>query len=210
MMRTRRQMLKGFGAAALSGAIGLGTGLSAGLGAGPAWALDAAAAKAHVQSSVDEVLALMAAGGDSGGRAERFRAILENRAAMPQIARFAAGRVWREMSADQQARYSDAFAHYISTVYARRFQEYSGQAVQLGAVSDQGKRGLSVASLVDGPNQTKVKVDWLVSDRPGRTVIADIVIEGVSLLISQREEIAAIYTREGSTPDGLIQYLEGI
>jgi phospholipid transport system substrate-binding protein len=52
-----------------------------------------------------------------------------------------------------------------------------------------------------------VVVEWLVSDRPGRVVIADIVIEGVSLLVTQREEIAAMLEKRGGDVDKLISDL---
>ncbi|MEM6422479.1 MAG: ABC transporter substrate-binding protein [Pseudomonadota bacterium] len=182
----------------------------AGLAAARAAALDATIAKAHVQSTLDEVLTLVRAPGEAAGKADAFRAILEKRAAMPQIARFAAGRLWNDMSADQQDRYTDAFTHYVSTVYARRFQEYSGQEVVLGQTRDKGRRGIEVASRVQGGGQPVVNVAWVVSDRPGRTVLADIVIEGVSLAITQREEVAAIYGQQGNDPDKLIDFLKSI
>jgi phospholipid transport system substrate-binding protein len=37
-----------------------------------------------------------------------------------------------------------------------------------------------------------VDVEWLVSDKPGQVLIADIVIEGVSLLVTQRDEIGGM------------------
>ncbi|MEM8820828.1 MAG: hypothetical protein AAGE90_15085, partial [Pseudomonadota bacterium] len=61
----------------------------------PALALDANAAKAHVQVTIDEVLALVQAAGNQGVKPKDFRALLEKRTAMPQIARFAAGPLWR-------------------------------------------------------------------------------------------------------------------
>ncbi|MEM8820852.1 MAG: ABC transporter substrate-binding protein, partial [Pseudomonadota bacterium] len=98
---------------------------------------------------------------------------------------------------------------YVSTIYAARFQEYSGQTVDIGGANDRGKRGIEIASTVSGGGQVQVKVDWLVSDRPGRTVIADITIEGVSLLITQREEIAGIHRKQGSI-DAMIDFLSSV
>ncbi|MEM9782100.1 MAG: ABC transporter substrate-binding protein [Pseudomonadota bacterium] len=174
----------------------------------PAHALDGDAAKAHVRTTVDEVLALVRKPGAPAGKTGAFRQILEQRAAMPQIARFAAGNLWRDMSDAQQDAYVDAFSQYLSTVYARRFQEYSGQEVELGGTSDRGRRGIEVESMVTGGGQPPVAVTWLVSDRPGRVVLADIVIEGVSLLITQRDEITALVGQKGGI-DGLIDFLKG-
>lgn len=199
----RRSVLKGL-AWAVAGGAAIMTAVPM-----PAAALDADGARSHVQGTIDEVLQLVQQPGAAASKAPSFQAILEKRAAMPQIARFAAGPLWREMSDSQQGEYAKAFARYVATVYAARFQEYSGQAVKLGSVSDLGRRGLSVASTVAGSGQSPVAVNWVVTDRPGRTVISDIVIEGVSMLITQREEIAGISKREGGI-DGLIAYLKSV
>ncbi|MEM1343614.1 MAG: ABC transporter substrate-binding protein [Pseudomonadota bacterium] len=175
-----------------------------------AWALDETEAREHVRATVDEVLALVRAPGASSAKAGQFRAILERRAAMPQIARFAAGVAWREMNERQQSGYTDAFSHFVSTVYAKRFQEYSGEKIEIGRVRDAGRRGLVVESRVNQPGGgAPIAVEWLVSDRPGRIVVADIVIEGVSLLVTQREEIGAMLDSRGGDVERLISDLAG-
>jgi len=174
----------------------------------PAWALTEAEATAHVQAAIDEVLELVRSTTDPAVVAPKFREILERRAAMPQIAKFAAGRSWRDMSEDQQARFADAFTDFVAQTYARRFSEYSGETVRVGEVTDAGNRGLIVSSRVSQPGGQPVLVDWLVSDRPGRIVIADIVIEGVSLIVTQREEVGAMLDKRGGDVDQLIADLQ--
>jgi phospholipid transport system substrate-binding protein len=175
--------------------------------------LDEAAAAGHVRATIDQVLALVAEGGSTDSKAPALLAIMRSRAAMPQIARFAAGVVWRDMNEDQQKRFIDAFENFLAVVYARRFQEYSGGVVQgadtyeIDGVADAGKKGLLVKSRIARPDGAPVQVDWLVTDKPGRVVIADIVIEGVSLLITQREEIGAMFESRGGDVEKLIAAL---
>lgn len=187
---------------------GLAAALALGLAAQPAAALSEDEAKAHVRATVDEVLALVRGGGSGAEKADDLLAILEKRAAMPQIARFAAGSLWRDMDAGQQDRFTAAFGHYLSVVYARRFQDYSGQQVEILGARDLGRRGIEVTSSVTGGGQAPVAVTWVVSDRPGRTVLADIVIEGVSMLITQRDEVTALVGQKGGI-DGLIDFFAG-
>ena len=202
MHQTRR----GIFASGLTLALGVGLSVSvpAGLLSRPAYALEADDARAHVERAVDAVLNLVRAPGDAASKADKLRQVLDQYAAMPQIARFAAGLAWRDMSDAQQAKYTDAFEHFLSTVYARRFSDYAGQDVIVGGVSDSGRRGLTVSSTVTQTGGQPILVDWLVTDRPGRIVIADIVIEGVSLLITQREEIAGMLSARGGDVDRLI------
>lgn len=179
-------------------------------GAVPVRALDESGARAHVEIAVGEVVDVVQSTSNTAEKAEKLRAVMEKRAAMPQIARFAAGLSWRDMSEDQQTQYTQAFSHALSVVYARRFQTYAGEEVELGKVSENGKRGLLVSSVVSQANAAPIAVDWLVTDRPGRPVIADIIIEGVSLILTQRDEIAGMLGKRGGNIDKLIEDLNAI
>ncbi|MEM9044108.1 MAG: ABC transporter substrate-binding protein [Pseudomonadota bacterium] len=180
------------------------------LGTQPALALDEAQAKAHVEQSIADVLDVVQSNGDADSKASKLKKVMETRAAMPQIARFAAGRAWRDMSDDQQKRYTDAFSRAVSTAYARRFQNYAGQNVEIGKMKSSGRRGIVISSVVTQAQGAPIAVDWLVTDRPGRVVIADIVIEGVSLLITQRDEISGMLGQRGGDVDKLIEDLNAI
>ncbi|MGF1551626.1 MAG: phospholipid-binding protein MlaC [Paracoccaceae bacterium] len=182
-------------------------GLALALAAPAARALEPEEAKSFVQETTDEMLELVRSDASASEKADRFEALMERRGAMPQIAKFAAGRIWREMDEGQRDAFADAFAHWLAVTYSRRFQEYSGQTIEIVETRDAGNRGIEVVTRVVGGGQAPVRVVWLVSDRPGRTVLADLVIEGVSMLITQREEVSAIYAREGGV-DGLIERME--
>jgi phospholipid transport system substrate-binding protein len=112
------------------------------------------------------------------------------------------------MNEDQQGRFVAAFKRYLSVIYARRFQEYSGggsgPAYTLDGAIDAGNKGILVKTRIARAEGAPVLVEWLVSDKPGRTVIADIVIEGVSLLITQREEIGGMFEARGGDVERLI------
>lgn len=205
MQIDRRGLLGGIAAGVAAGAI-------AGLVPGPARALSADEASRFVESTIEEVAALLEAPGDAARRAAELRAIMEKRAAMPEIARFVAGRAWRTMSEEQQARFVEAFTGFISSVYARRFNEYAGEVPEknlftLGGVADAGQKGMLVRTRINRAGEAPVIVEWLVSDRPGRPVIADIVIEGVSLLITQRDEIGSMLDARRGDVDELIEHL---
>jgi phospholipid transport system substrate-binding protein len=191
----------------------LGAAAAMTIGIVPARALDEAAATDHVRATIDQVLALVAEEGSSESKAPALLAIMRSRAAMPEIARFAAGVVWRDMNDDQKKRFTEAFERFLAVVYARRFQEYSGGVTQgadtysVDGAADAGKKGLLVKTRIARPDGAPVLVEWLVTDQPGRVVIADIVLEGVSLLITQREEIGAMFEARGGDVEKLISAL---
>jgi len=190
-------------------ALAVVVGITAGLAPSLSHALSEDEAKAHVRRTIDEILTLVVGPGDGASKAPRLLAIMERRAAMPQIARFAAGVAWRGMEPDQQTRFVAAFGKFIARVYAGRFQEYAGggkpgEAFKMGRVIDAGRKGMLVKTSIIRTGAAPVVVEWLVTDRPGRIVIADIVIEGVSMLITQREEIGSMLEAHGGNVDKLI------
>ena len=184
-------------------------GVTVGLAPSLSHALSEDEAIAHVQITVDKVAGLVESHGDIASKASRLLAIMERRAAMPQIARFAAGIAWRGMNDDQQTRFVAAFGKFISRIYAARFQDYvgngqSGETFKMGRVIDAGRKGMLVKTSIIRTGEAPVVVEWLVTDRPGRVVIADIVIEGVSMLVTEREEIGGMLEARGGNVEKLI------
>ena len=199
MLLNRRTLLAG----ALAGA-----GLATLVDVAPAWALSADQAKALVQATIDDLTTLLRQPGSGASRAPDLRRIMEARVNLPQIAKFSAGRVWREMSPEQQQRFVDAFSHYVAVTYARRFDEYSGNPdIYVDRAIDAGKKGYVVVSPIRQPQAQPVDVEWLVSDRAGKPEIVDLIIEGVSMATTQREEIAAKFQSRGQDVDSLINDL---
>ncbi len=197
MTMTRRDAM--FAAALVGAAMAVGA---------PAWALSENDARSHVQTTIDELVALLKEPGEPVSKAPKLRAIMEQRTNVPQLARFSAGRSWRDMSDDQQARFVDAFARYLSITYSRRFQEYSGDPnIAVSRTIDAGKKGIVVQSPITPADAPAVSVEWLVSDRGGRVEIVDLVIEGISMAASQREEMAAKLQSRGGDIEALIEDL---
>lgn len=198
MFLTRRDLIAGGVAAATAAAV-----------AGPALALTEDQARSVIQATIDDLLAFLKGPGTAASRASQLRAIMERRANMPQIAKFSAGRVWLEMSEAQRARYQEAFAAFVSTTYARRFEEFTGNPnVAISQVINAGNKGFLVQTPVRPPQGEVLVIEWLVSDRGGRVEIVDIVVEGISLATTQREEIAALFESKGRSVDALIAELE--
>lgn len=199
-MVTRRQMIAGISILAFVG-----------ISAAPARALTEDDAVQLVEATVQDLRDLLALPGTVDVRAPRLRSVMENRAALPRIAQFAAGLTWRSMTDAQKARYVPAFAHYVSTVYARRFEQFTGSPViAIGRSIDAGRKGVVVETTIAQPGSEAVSVDWLISDRGGSVQVVDLVVEGVSLAATEREEIGSRLESRGGDIDALITHLEGI
>lgn len=177
-------------------------------GAPAAWAVDEGAAKAHVRKTIDELMALLRQAGSAASRAPALRKIMEARANLPLIARFSAGRMWRDMNDAQQGRFIDAFARFVSITYARRFDEFSGDPdITIGRTVNAGNKGILVKTPFARRGEPPIEVEWLISDRGGRVEVVDLVVEGISMATTQREEIGAMLEKRNGDIDALISDL---
>lgn len=188
---TRRAIIAGAGAFAVFAAM-------------PAAAkISTDAARQFVEATVAE-LEKISNSGSTGSRKAALRALLSRRAALPQIARSSLGVQWRSISKAQQAAFVDAFADYVAIKYAPRFKEFTGTRLEVTTAKDYGKRGVVVASVATLANGQKAMVDWGLSDRTGKTLLINIVIEGVSMVASERELIGAMLEARNGDLDLLI------
>ncbi len=136
-------------------------------------------------------------------RQERFRAILKRSFDIQVIARFALGRYWRRASKPQRKEYVQLFEDFIVQAYTARFEGYAGGGFEVGRmrpINDKERLVLSKILLDDG---RRISVQWRVRGIDKFRVI-DVVVEGVSMAITQRDEFSAIINQHGGKVDGLL------
>ena len=151
-------------------------------------------------------------GADQEGRIEELTALLETRADVGLIRRLALGRHWNRLPEAQRQEYEELFREVVIRSMARRLDGYAADAQ--GALEDRfrilgsgaaGKLDTLVRSKVFPANGPPVALDWRLRAGPSGPVIIDLIVEGASLLVSQRSEFAAVIEREDI--DGLLAEL---
>jgi phospholipid transport system substrate-binding protein len=139
-------------------------------------------------------------------RQARFRALLDGHFDIPAIAKFTLGRYWRTATEEQRVEFIHLFEDFIVQSYSTRFGEYHGEAFQV-AGSDNDDRGVAIVhSRIDMPSSEDVRVDWHLRPRDGSFAIVDIVVEGVSMAVTQRSEFASVIQSRGGVA-GLLDAL---
>ena len=123
------------------------------------------------------------------------------------ISRFVLGRYWRQATPQQQGEYQALFADFIVHTYANRFRQYSGQTLSVDGERLASKRDTIVSSQINAPDGPAVRVDWRVRAQGDGHKIVDVIIEGVSMVITQRDEFASVIRRGGGGIETLISEL---
>jgi phospholipid transport system substrate-binding protein len=137
---------------------------------------------------------------------ERLVALLDGPIDLEIIARLILGRHWRTASEAQRAEYLELFRAFALDNLASRLHVYDGQDFEIVGAQAVNERDAVVATRVTGGGRPPLKVDWRVRERDGGDLVAiDVIVEGVSLIVTQRSEFSAVIERSGM--DGLLAEL---
>ena len=139
-------------------------------------------------------------------RERQFRGLLREGFQLDQIARLVLGRYWGQASPAEQTEFVRLLEEYLVQLYASRFADFQNVRLQVeGSRDDQG--GTLVRSILVRPQGPPVPIDWRVEQDRGRFVVTDLVVEGVSMVITQRSEFASVIRQRGGQVEGLLQML---
>ncbi len=136
-------------------------------------------------------------------RTAEFRKLLNSNFDMATIGRFALGRYWKTATPAQQSEYQKLFKTMIVKIYSRRFKDYNGQKLEITGARADGETDVMVSSSIIPPDGQKVSVDWRVRNNK----VVDILVEGVSMALTQRSDFASVIQRGGGNVDVLLQHL---
>jgi phospholipid transport system substrate-binding protein len=122
----------------------------------------------------------------------------------PGIARFVLGRYWRSASEQEQQELLKLFEDYVVFVYGTRLANFSGERFKIrGSRTDE--TGTIVSTDVISPNgDAPIKIDWRLITDHGSFKINDVIIEGISMLVTQRSEFASVIQRHGGQVGDLL------
>ncbi len=153
-------------------------------------------ARALIDKLVAEINGVIGSGKPESAMIKDFESIFVRYADVPTIAVSALGPAGRGAPKAVVASYAKAFQGYIARKYGKRFREFIGGSVEVTGARPL-KSYFEVVSVAKLKGQAPFEVRWQVSDKSGRTLFFNLIIEGVNMLATEREEIGAMLDREG-------------
>ena len=136
-----------------------------------------------------------------------FKKLLNNDFDMNTIARFSLGRYWKTANKAQRQEYLKLFKTMILNVYSSRFQEYQGQAINVKNARKEGKRDILVQTVLKQEGSPEIQIDWRVRKKNNNYKVIDIVVEGVSMALTQRSDFSSVIQRGGGDTEALLVHL---
>lgn len=132
-------------------------------------------------------------------REERFGALLRRGFDMPRISRYVLGRYWLEASDDDRRAFAELFENWVVRTYASRLSQYKGETVKVAGARAEGATDAVVTSEIVHSAGPPTTIEWRVERSGDQFRILDVTVAGVSMALTEREEIAAAIQRNGGT-----------
>jgi phospholipid transport system substrate-binding protein len=138
---------------------------------------------------------------------QEFVRLLREDFDLDTIGRFVLGRYWNSASQPQRDEYQKLFSEMIVNVYTQRFSQYAGEKFKVTGQRAEGDRDTMVTSQIVRPDGPPVNVQWRVRPRDAGLKIIDVLVEGVSMSITQRDDFASVIESNGGRFQALLDAL---
>jgi phospholipid transport system substrate-binding protein len=168
-------------------------------------ALSAAdAATAFLKTTGDKLVAVVNGPMSDEERREALTTIIDSAVDVAGVARFCLGRFWRTATPEQQQQYLTLFHGVLVRNIEAKLGEYRGVRFTVGRTQDRDE-GELVFTVIERPNNPPANVQWLIADALTAARIIDVIAEGTSLRVTQREDYSSFLTHNGYSIASLLQ-----
>lgn len=161
------------------------------------------AATSFVDATGKALVATVNGNGSADQKKQALRTIIDRDVDVPEIARFCLGRFWRLATPQQQQDYTLLFHQVLVNNITGKIGDYKGVVFALGHSSPRAG-DVAVGTVVTRPGNEPSRVDWLVAMASGAPKIIDIIAEGTSLRLTQRDDYSAFLSRNNNNVQALI------
>lgn len=161
--------------------------------------------RAFITRLGDETIDVLSASQPMAERRSGLEDLLYRAFDFDTVSRLVLGRLWHQATPEQQKAYQTVFADFVVQTYARRLAENEISSYAITGTQSLGETDTLVETLIERPAAEAVRFGWRVRQKGGDPKLIDVVVEGVSMVISQRSEFASVVRRDGI--DGLIALL---
>jgi phospholipid transport system substrate-binding protein len=168
-------------------------------------AADDASAQSFIGTLADKALVLVNSKTVSDAdRTSGFRTLFVASFDIPDIGRFVLGRHWKTATPDQQKDFLNSFEEYTVLTWSTRFKDYTGVRFEVQGASPADDGFVIVQSRILRSQGDPLEIGWRVHRVDGGWRITDILIENVSMALTQRQDFAASIQSSGGSVESLL------
>ena len=163
-----------------------------------------------VQSTVNRASQVLSNNLSRDQKINELKSIAEETVDIQGIGMYTLGAYRKTLNEDQKERYKIVFKEYFLKTFSSRLAEYSNPEIQVKTKEILNKNYTMVSSvLIATEERPEINIDWRIyTKNPDNPKIRDLVIEGLSLARTQKEEFASVLNTNDGNVDVLFKTLE--
>lgn len=167
-------------------------------------------AREIVRSMGEAVIGTLAAGADKAKREAVFGDLYRKNFDNAGIAAWAAGRAFTAASPGERQEYLKAFETYVVKAYAAQLSKYKGERLRVEKAEADGQDIVVFSKLVhpDPRAAQELEFKWRLRPIGGRLLVSDVIIDKISMGLTEKRAFTDWLREKGGTLAGLTQKLK--
>ena len=163
-----------------------------------------------VQSTVNRASQILAKNISQDEKINELKIIAKETVDIRAVGFYSLGSARKSLNEDQKKEYLSLFESYFLKSFSSRLSEYTNPEIDVLSKEVLSENYTIVNSVLKGTSERpEVKIDWRVyTKNPGSPLIRDLIIEGLSLARTQKEEFASILNSNNNDINALFKTLE--
>ena len=163
-----------------------------------------------VQSTVNRASAILTKSISKEDKMNELKLIAKDTVDIKGIGLYTLGSFRKNLSKSQKNEYSNLFENYFLKTFSSRLSEYTNPKIEVTNKKVLNKNYTIVNSVLVGTSERpEVKIDWRIyTKNPDNPLIRDLIIEGLSLVRTQKEEFSSILNSNNGDINSLFKVLE--
>ena len=163
-----------------------------------------------VQSTVNRASKLLGEDISKSEKIEKLKIIAKETVDIRGIGFYTLGKKRKSLNEQEKKRYAELFEEYFLKSFSSRLAEYTNPEIDVQNKEKLNENYTIVNSILKATNERpEIKIDWRIyTKKPENPLIRDLIIEGLSLARTQKEEFASVLNSNNDDIEALFKVLE--
>jgi phospholipid transport system substrate-binding protein len=163
-----------------------------------------------VESTIKKATSILSNNSSKESKIKQLKTVAKETVDINGIGLYTLGPVRKSLDTTQKEKYKKLFEQYFLKSFSSRLVDYTNPDISILGKEKLNENYTIVKSLLSGNNERpEVKIDWRIyTKNPDNPLIRDLIIEGLSLARTQKEEFASILNSNDGKIDALFKTLE--
>ena len=163
-----------------------------------------------VQSTVNRASKLLGEDISKNEKIQKLKIIAKETVDIKGIGFYTLGKKRKSLNEQEKKRYAELFEEYFLKSFSSRLAEYTNPEIDVQSKEKLNENYTIVNSILKATNERpEIKIDWRIyTKNPENPLIRDLIIEGLSLARTQKEEFASVLNSNNDEIESLFKVLE--